>query len=185
MIQNRVAQYLVEKGYDHSTAVIFGTTLPLFQGLRNRDVDVTLEIRQSNRPETWDAAVEAAEVVLVGKTLVGDWQSAFVIPAYLQEEFPVLDSVEDLKDDKFKVLFATAETGKARLVSCIIGWACESTNAQQVVAYGLEDHVYIVNPGSGAAANADLYGAYERGEPVAGVPVGHQRTRPRAGPCPA
>ncbi len=172
LIQNRVAQYLVEKGHDHSTAVIFGTTLPLFQGLRNGDVDVTLEIWLSNRPETWDAAVEAAEVALVGKTLVGDWQSAFVIPAYLQEEYPDLDSVEDLKDDKFKVLFATAETGKARLVSCIIGWACESTNAQQVVAYGLEDHVYIVNPGSGAAANADLYGAHERGEPWLGYQWG-------------
>ncbi|MCY4520037.1 MAG: hypothetical protein OXC13_04580 [Caldilineaceae bacterium] len=106
------------------------------------------------------------------KTRASDGQSAFVIPAYLQEEYPDLDSVEDLKDDKFKVLFATAETGKARLVSCIIGWACESTNAQQVVAHGLEDHVYIVNPGSGAAANADLYGAYERGEPWLGYQWG-------------
>ena len=173
LIQNRIAQYLVEKGYGYPTDVVFGATLPLFQGLRNGNIDVTLEIWLSNLPETWDAAVEAGEVVLIGKTLVGDWQSAFVIPAYLQEQYPDLDSVEDLKDDKFKALFAAAETGgKARLVSCMIGWACESANAQQIESYGLEEHVYIVNPGDGAAANADLYGAYERGEPWLGYQWG-------------
>ena len=173
LIQNRVAQYLVEKGYGHSTAIIFGTTLPLFQGLRNGDVDVTLEIWLSNLPETWDAAIEAEEVVLVDKTLVGDWQSAFVIPAYLQEQYPDLDSVEDLKNGNFKALFTTAESGdKARLVSCMIGWACEVANAQQVASYGLERHVYIVHPGDGAAANTDLYGAYERGEPWLGYQWG-------------
>lgn len=36
---------------------------------------------------------------------------AFVIPKYLQEQYPELDSVEDLKDDKYKALFATSETG--------------------------------------------------------------------------
>ena len=71
-----VAPSLVEKGYGHSTVVIFGTTPPLFQGLRNGDVDVTLAIRLSNLPDTRDAAVAAEEVVLVG-----DWQSAFVISA--------------------------------------------------------------------------------------------------------
>ena len=96
-----------------------------------------------------------------------------VIPAYLQEQYPKLDSVEDLKDQQYKDLFTTAETGdKARLVSCIIGWACETVNAAQVEGYGLSDHVEIINPGDGAALNADLYGAYERGEPWLGYQWG-------------
>ena len=96
-----------------------------------------------------------------------------MIPAYLQEQYPELDSIEDLKRDEFKALFATAETGgKARLVSCMIGWACEEVNAQQVLAYGLDEHVHMVNPGDGTAANADLYGAYERGEPWLGYQWG-------------
>ena len=173
LIQNRIAQYLVEKGYGYPTGATFGATLPLFQGLRNGDTDVTLEIWLPNQQEPWDDAIAGEEVVDVGKTLVGDWQSAFVIPAYLQEQYPDLDSVEDLKDDKFKALFTTAESGdQARLVSCVIGWACEEVNAQQVISYGLEGHVYIVNPGDGAAANADLYGAYERGEPWLGYQWG-------------
>ncbi len=171
--QNRVAQYLVEKGYGYPTDLVFGATLPLLQGLRRGDTHVTMEIWLPNQEDAWVDALAAGDVELVGESLGRDWQSAFVIPAYLQEQYPELDSVEDLKDEKFKALFATVETrGKARLVSCVIGWVCEEINAQQIEAYGLSDHVHIINPGDGAAANADLYGAYERREPWLGYQWG-------------
>ena len=171
--QDRVAQYIVEEGYGYPTDVVFGATLPLFQGLRRGDTNVTMEIWLPNQDEAWEEAQAAGEVVEIGESLGRDWQSAFVIPAYLQEKYPNLDSVEDLKDELCKALFATAETGgKARLVSCVIGWACEEVNAQQIEGYGLTDHVHIVNPGDGAAANADLYGAYERREPWLGYQWG-------------
>ena len=171
--QDRVAQYIVEKGYGYPTDVVFGATLPLFQGLRRGDSNVTMEIWLPNQDEAWMEAQSAGEVVSIGESLGKDWQSAFVIPAYLQEEHPDLDSVDDLKDDKFKALFASAETGgKARLVSCVIGWACEEVNAKQIEGYGLSDHVHIVNPGDSAAANTDLYGAYKRGEPWLGYQWG-------------
>ncbi len=123
--------------------------------------------------EAWNEALANEEVVEIGASLGKDWQSAFVIPKYLQNEYPELDSVEDLKDEQFKALFATAETGgKARLVSCVIGWSCEEVNAAQVEGYGLEDHVHVVNPGDGAALNTDLYGAYQKGEPWIGYQWG-------------
>ena len=172
-IQNRIAQYLVEKGYGYPTSVVFGGTLPLFQGLRNGDSQVTMEVWLPNQDAAWNEAQSAGEVVSVGESLGKDWQSAFVIPAYLQEQYPDLDSVEDLREDRFKELFTTAETGdKARLVSCVIGWACEEVNAAQIAGYDLGDHVEIVNPGDGAALNADLYGAYERQEPWLGYQWG-------------
>ena len=172
-LQNRVAQYLVEKGYGYPTSATFGSTLPLFQGLIRGDTHVTMEIWLPNQDEAWSEARADGAVYSVGKSLGNDWQSAFVIPAYLQEEYPDLDSVEDLTDPQYKDLFKTAETGdKARLVSCIIGWACEVVNAAQVAGYGLDDHVEIVNPGDGAALNADLYGAYEKGEPWLGYQWG-------------
>ena len=172
-VQNRIAQYIVEKGYGYPTDVKFGSTLPLFQGLRGGDTHVTMEIWLPNQDAAWAEAQSAGEVVPVGESLGKDWQSAFVIPAYLQEEYPDLDSVEDLTDPKYKELFKTAETGdKARLVSCVIGWACETVNAAQVEGYELLDHVEIINPGDGAALNADLYGAYERQEPWLGYQWG-------------
>ena len=172
-VQNRIAQYIVEEGYGYPTEVVFGSTLPLFQGLRRGDSHVTMEIWLPNQDEAWMEAQSMGEVVSVGESLGKDWQSAFVIPAYLQKQYPELDSVEDLKDDQYKMLFETAETGgKARLVSCVIGWACEEVNAAQIIGYGLTDHVEIVNPGDGAAANADLYGAYEKQEPWLGYQWG-------------
>ena len=172
-VQNRIAQYIVDKGYGYPTDVVFGSTLPLFNGLRNGDTDVTMEIWLPNQDEAWMEAQAGGEVVSIGESLGKDWQSAFVIPAYLQEQYPDLDSVEDLKMDKYKALFATAETGgKARLVSCVIGWACEAVNASQIMGYGLDDHVHVVNPGDGAASNADLYGKYEKMEPWLGYQWG-------------
>ena len=172
-VQNRVAQYIVEKGYGYPTGVVLGATLPLFQGLRKGDIQVTMEIWLPNQDEAWLQALDAGEVIEIGPSLGTDWQSAFVVPAYLQRQYPELDSVEDLKDDRFKALFATAETGdKARLVSCVIGWACEEVNAKQIEGYGLSEHVYVVNPGDGNALNADLYGAYENEEPWLGYQYG-------------
>ena len=172
-VQNRIAQYIVEKGYGYSTDVVFGATLPLFQGLRRGDSHITLEIWLPNQDEAWNEAIAAGEVVSVGESLSRDWQSGFVIPRYLQEQYPELDNVEDLKDEQFKQLFATAATdGKARLVSCVIGWACEENVADQIEGYGLTEHVHVVNPGDGAAMNADLYGAYEKGEPWLGYQWG-------------
>ena len=139
-VQNRIAQYVVEMGYEYPTDVVLGATLPLFQGLRAGDTHITMEIWLPNQDEAWAEAQANGEVVSLGQSLGKDWQSAFVIPAYLQEQYPDLDSVEDLKDPQFKELFATAETGgKARLVSCVIGWACEEVNAAQIEGYGLSD----------------------------------------------
>ena len=173
LLQNRIAQFIVEKGYGYPTDVKFGATLPLFQGLQNGDTDVAMEIWLPNQQEAWDKAQAEGAVLSVGTSLGSDWQSAFVIPAYLQEQYPELDSIDDLREDQYKQLFATAETGgKARLVSCIIGWACEEVNAAQIEGYGLLDHVEIINPGDGAALNADLIGAYEKGEPWLGYQWG-------------
>ena len=172
-VQNRVAQYLVEEGYGYPTDVTFGSTLPLFQGLRRGEIHVTLEIWLPNQIEAWTQALEEGEVVAIGESLGKDWQSAFVIPAYLQEEFPDLDNVEDLKEERFKNLFSTPETGgKARLMSCVIGWACEEVNAKQIEGYGLTDHVHIVNPGDGASVNAELYAAFDKRKPWLGYQWG-------------
>ena len=173
LTQTRIAQYIVEKGYGYPTDLRFGKTLPLLQGLRRGEIDVLMELWLPNQEEVWTAATAAREVVSLGGSLGSDWQSAFVIPAYLQEQYPGLDSVQDLKDPQYQRLFATPETGgKARLVSCPIGWRCEIHNAAQIRGYGLSEHVQIITPGDGAALNADLHGAYERREPWLGYQWG-------------
>ena len=172
-MQNRIAQYIVEKGYGYPTDLISGSTLPLFDSLRRGETHVFMEVWLPNQEEGWAESQAAGEVINVGPSLGNTWQSAFVIPAYLQEQYPDLDSVEDLKEDRFKNLFVTEETGgKARLMSCISGWGCAAINVAQVEGYGLSDHVHLVTPEDAAALDADLYSAYEKREPWLGYQWG-------------
>jgi glycine betaine/proline transport system substrate-binding protein len=64
-------------------------------------------------------------------------------------------------------LFVPPESnGKALLVSCLAGWACEKLNESQVIEYGLADVIELQTPGSMAALDAHITGAYEKGEPA-------------------
>ena len=172
-LQTRIAQYIAEMGYGYSTSVESGTSGPLFQALSAGSIDVLMEVWLPAQEDDWEAALAEGTVSSPGNSLGADWQSAFVIPKYLQEQYPDLDSVDDLKEERYRSLFATDETdGKARLVSCPIGWQCETVNAKQIEGYGLSDHVHIVNPSNGETLNADLTEAYENEDPWLGFQWG-------------
>ena len=172
-LQTEIAAYMVEHGYGYATEEVPDAPIFLLQGLRAGDIHLLMEVWLPNRIEQWEAALSAGDILDLGTSLGNDWQSAFVIPAYLQEQYPGLDHVEDLKQQQYKSLFSTAETGgKARLVSCVVGWPCEEVNRQKIEGYGLQGHVHIVNPGSGAALDEYLYDAYENGEPWLGYQWG-------------
>ena len=168
-VQNRIAQYIVENGYGYPTDTIFGGTLPNFQGLQKGDIDVALEIWLPNQSIGWEKAVELGEVVSVGTSLVGDWQSTFVIPQYLADEYPDLKTPQDLAKPKYQELFSSDDSrGKARHIACVIGWSCEAVNTTQIETYGLTDSLHVINPGSQEAMFAELYAAYDKQEPWLG-----------------
>ena len=174
-LQNRIAMYIVKNGYGYPVDTIFGDTVALQTGLLNGDTQVSMEIWLPNQQDWWDKAIKEGAVTPVGKSLDDNWQSAFVVPTYVVEQNPGLKSVQDLP--KFKDLFVTPESkGKARLVSCVIGWKCEKINETKVAAYGLQDVIDLVTPGSSAALFADLEGAYEKGEPWLGYLWGPTKT---------
>ena len=166
-LQNATVRYIVEHGYGYPTDAIFGATIPLWEGLLKGDIHVNMEVWLPNQQEAWDKAIAESAVTGVGRTLVDNWQSAFVVPTYVVEENPGLSSVQDLRE--FKDLFVTADSkGKARLVNCPAGLECEKITAQQVEAYGLQDVIEVVNPGSNAALLASLEGAYQKRGPWLG-----------------
>ena len=168
-VQNRIAQYIVEHGYGYPTDVVLGATLPNFQGLQKGDIHVAMEIWLPNQSLGWEKALEIGDVASVGTSLVGDWQSTFVIPKYIADENPDLKTPQDLKKPEYQELFATADSrGKARLVACVIGWSCEVVNGEQIETYGLTDYLHVINPGSQEAMFAEVYAAYEREEPWLG-----------------
>ncbi len=168
-VQNRIAQYIVEHGYGFPTDVILGATIPNFQGLQKGDIHVTMEIWLPNQDIGWEKALEVGDVVGLGASLVGDWQSTFVIPQYVADANPGLKTPQDLLKPEYQELFSTPDSrGKARLVGCPIGWQCEVVNAEQIEAYGLSDGLHVISAGSQEAMFAEIYGAYEKKEPWLG-----------------
>ena len=168
-VQTRIAQYIVEHGYGYSTDLMSGGTPRLFRNLRDGDSHVSMEIWLPLQLYDWLDAQSKGEVELTGSSLDKDWQSTFVIPKYLQEEYPGLDHVDDLKDPRYRELFATAScNGKARLVACVVGWACQKGNDAQFDGYALTGHLQVIRPDSEAALFDDLYRAYAKREPGLG-----------------
>ena len=167
LVQNGVARYIVEHGYGYPTSQIEGQTVPLFQGLRKGDIDITMEIWLPNQNAVWNEAVKAGEVIPVGRSLEDNWQSTFVIPGYVQDANPGLVNVQDLKKDEYKALFAQADSGgKAVLIGCIAAWSCRGVNEGQLDAYELRDHVELRDPGTSGALAAAIEGAYLKEEPI-------------------
>ena len=130
-----------------------------------------MEIWLPNQAAAWNEAVKAGEVLPVGKSLEDNWQSSFLIPKYMQDANPELDSVEDLKEDKFKDLFEQ-EGGKVLLLGCIAGWGCrtmqdgDDSGPGQIVGMGLEDHVVLQDPGTSGSLAAAIEGAFAKKEPL-------------------
>ena len=168
VLQNWVARVILEEGYGYETDAVAGGTLPLMQALVGGDLNVNMEIWLPNQQEAWDKAVAEGTIQGIGDSLSSvAWQSAFLIPKYTADANPGLRSVEDLKNPEYQALFTRTATGdKAALITCIPGWECEIRNEQQVIGYGLADHVELVNPGSFEGLNSEILSAFERGEDI-------------------
>jgi glycine betaine/proline transport system substrate-binding protein len=81
---SRVAQFILEEGYDCSTDVIPGSTLPIYNGMARGDVDITMEIWVPNVQEWWDEETAKGTVESVGLAYPDAVQGWFV-PRYLVE----------------------------------------------------------------------------------------------------
>ena len=164
-IQNAVARFILENGYGYETDAVFGGTIPLMEALTRGDTNISMEIWLPNQQEAYDAAIAQGTITSIGNSLEDNWQSAFIIPQYTADANPGLRSVDDLPE--YMELFVTTDSrGKARLITCIPGWECEGVNEKKLVAYGLEDTVELVNPGSAEALNAEILSAFENEEDV-------------------
>ena len=165
-IQTRIAGYIIEHGYEYPVERIPADTASQFPAFESDSVHISMEVWKQNAQVAYDKAIAAGHVSDVGSSLEDNWQG-FVIPQYTKDENPGLVSVADIPE--YKDVFVTPDSnGKARFVTCIPGWGCETVNAAKIESYELTDHVELINPGSGAGLFADLEGTYARGEPWLG-----------------
>lgn len=174
IVHNRVAQYIIEHGWGIETDSVAGETITLFQGLVNRDIDVSMEIWVEQQPE-FASEVEAGSILDYGpnypESVQGWWVPTYVIEGDeergIEPMAPDLQHVDDLPD--YVDLFEDPEDpSMGRFYDCIAGWECQRVNESKFEFYGLDEHYNRFQPGSGAALATSLVSAYNNGEPWLG-----------------
>jgi len=170
-VHNRIAQYILQHGWGIESDSIAGETITLFQGLVNRDIDVSMEIWVEQQPE-FETEVEAGTILDLGpnypESVQGWWVPTYVIEGDeergIEPMAPDLQSVDDLPE--YIDLFEDPEDPeKGRFYDCIAGWECQRVNESKFEFYGLNEHYNRFQPGSGAALATSLVSAYNNGEP--------------------
>ena len=166
-LQNAIARFIIENGYECATDVLPGRAIPLWESLVAGKVNVMMEAWLPNYNPWWEAGLEEGSIIPLGKSLDGNWQSTFVVPTYVVEQNPGLISVTDLP--AHIDLLKTRRSGKKiRLVNCLADWACAAINKEKVKAYGLGPFIYLQEYKSEDAFFASLEEAYENREPWLG-----------------
>ena len=120
-----------------------------------------------NYDPQWEKGLAEGSIIPLGNSLDDNWQSTFVVPTYVLEQNPGLNSVTDLPE--YIDLFKTRRSGeKIRLVNCLAEWACAEINEKKVKAYGLNGIIYLEEFKSKDAFSRSLEEAYENREPWLG-----------------
>lgn len=168
-----VLRQILEKGYGCATDVVPGSTAATETALASNDVQVWAE-QWTGRSEITAKAVAAGKVKLIGDTLPGGTVEGWFVPEYvikgdparnIKASAPGLVSVTDLP--KYKALFADdEEPEKGRFLNCPTGWDCERVNTRLLKVLGLDASYTNFHPGTGAALDASIESAYQRGKPL-------------------
>ncbi|MEX2355597.1 MAG: glycine betaine ABC transporter substrate-binding protein [Thermaerobacterales bacterium] len=173
-INNAIAGFVIEQGYGFPVETIEMTT-PIFQqSLENGQIDIMMELWRTNLMDWYLEVTEAGDVIDLGPTYERSTQGFFV-PRYVIEGDPERDieptapdlrTIHDLAEHN-DVFPDPDDPQRVRLLNCIIGWQCERINDIKIHAYGLQDAINLEAPGSGAALDAAIAGAYRRGQAIA------------------
>ncbi|MDO5625946.1 MAG: glycine betaine ABC transporter substrate-binding protein, partial [Pseudomonadota bacterium] len=168
-----LARALLEKGYGCRTEEVPGTGAALETALAAGDIQVIAE-QWVGRSPIMARAVDVGQVVVVGDTLAGGTRQGWYVPDYvvhgdaargIKPLAPDLKTPQDLP--RHAQLFADPEApGKGRFYNCPTGWTCEVFNTHLLRMLDLEGTFTNFHPGTGAALEAAVTAAWERGEAI-------------------
>ena len=164
---------VLEQGYGCKTELVNGSSAATETAVVSNDLQVWVE--SWNRTDIIKKGQEMGKIRLVGDLLSGGGAiEGFFVPEYvvkgdakrgIKPMAPDLKSVADLP--KYKALFKDdEEPGKGRFLSCPVGWDCEKFNTQKLKAYKLDSDYTNFRAGTGAALDAAITSAIERGRPI-------------------
>lgn len=170
-VHNSIAQIIIENGFGYDTDVITGSTATTFQGLREGDINVYMEVWTDNIMEMYEEGIDSGDVIQMSINFDDNDQGLYV-PSYVIEGdsergieplAPDLKTVEDLK--KYPEVFEDPEDpGKGRIINAPSGWELSQNIDEKFDVYGLHDTFNNFMPGSDAAIVTSLVDAYNKGK---------------------
>jgi glycine betaine/proline transport system substrate-binding protein len=184
-VHNRIAAFILEKGYGYKTEFVPGETIMLNKALiqaKSGAPNVNMETWTENWQDLYDEGEAKGKdagtnegFVNLGSNFPNSVQG-FYVPTYIikgDEKRGIKASAPDLKSvfdlPKYKELFKDPEDPKkGRFYSCIPGWSCSKVNHMKFKEYGLLDDYNIMEPGSGPALAASMEAAFMKGQPWLG-----------------
>lgn len=164
---------ILQDAFGCATEIVPGTPAAAEAALGQDDLQVISEI-WSGRSAIIEDAIEAGQVRVVGDTLEGGAEQGWYVPEFvikgdpdrgIEAMAPDLETWEDLP--RYADLFRDPEEpDKGRFLNCPTGWVCETTNSRLLTLYGLDEHYTNFRAGTGAALDAAISSAHERGRPL-------------------
>ncbi|TCG06131.1 hypothetical protein BZM27_28445 [Paraburkholderia steynii] len=168
-----IARYVVEKGYGCKTETVGGSNSITTGAVATNDLQVFVEY-WNGRTSAVETAAKDGKIKVIGDLVKGGSVEGFYVPAYvikgdpkrgIKPIAPDLKSVTQLASYS-KVFTDPEDPTKGSILNCPIGWQCESDNTQKFKAYKLDKEYTNTHPGTGAAMDATIASAYERGKPI-------------------
>ncbi|MFB9123765.1 histidine ABC transporter substrate-binding protein [Paraburkholderia dipogonis] len=168
-----IARYVVEKGYGCKTETVGGSNSITTGAVATNDLQVFVEY-WNGRTSAIEAAAKEGKIKVIGDLVKGGSVEGFYVPEYVVKGDPKrglkpiaadLKSVSQLQSYS-KIFIDPEDPSKGSFLNCPIGWQCESDNTQKLKAYQLDKEYSNTHPGTGAAMDATISSAYERGKPI-------------------
>ena len=168
-----VVRQILTNGYGCPTEIVPGASAAIESALAQDDLQIIAEI-WSGRSPIIETAIQQGDVKVIGDTLAGGAEQGWYVPDYvihgdpargIEASAPDLHNWKDLP--QYQSLFTDPEAPeKGRFLNCPSGWVCEQTNSRLLQLHGLEKYYTNFRAGTGAALDAAISSAYDRGIPV-------------------
>ncbi len=155
------SKLLRELGYDVSQPMTLDNPA-FYQAVAFGDVTMWVDGWFPGHNSYRDIFEQGAEIT--GAVAKGGALQGYLVDKASAESLGIT-SLEDFKRDDVKAAFDRNGDGKADMVGCPPGWACEENIEHHMDAYDLRDHVNVISANY-SASMADAVAAYGNGEPI-------------------
>ena len=135
----------------------------LYISIANGDLDYSVVYYYPGHEQFFNNAGGTEKLAGIGR-LTPNGMQGYQIDKKTADKYNITN-IEQLKDPKIAKLFDADGDGKANLVGCNAGWACELAINHHIETYGLEDTVEH-DSGKYTALLANSITRYQQGEPV-------------------